>query len=88
MLREQANGRAVTISLRTNIELLAPGESTQGYQAPGYAPSGSAADITGELRAYQQADLEYAVLWLFHQNWDELERKIRQFSVEVMPNFR
>ena len=88
MLRAQANGRSVTVSLRTNIELLAAGETSKGYQAPGHAPRGSAAEITSELRAYQQAGLEYAVLWLFHQSWDELERRIRQFSAEVMPNFQ
>lgn len=88
LLREQANGRSVTLSLRTNIELLAPGETAKGYEAPGHAPSGTAGEIVSELRAYQQAGLEYAVLWLFHQNWGELERKIRQFSAEVMPNFR
>ena len=87
-LRAQANGRAVTISLRTNIELLAPGEASKGYNAPGHAPSGSAAEIAGELRAYQQAGLEHAVLWLFHESWSELESKIQSFAADVMPNFR
>lgn len=87
-LRSRANGRPVTVSLRTNIELLAPGERSRGYQAPGHAPSGSAADITSELRAYQRAGLEHVVLWLFHQSLDELEHKTRLFAAEVMPTFR
>jgi probable F420-dependent oxidoreductase len=80
--------RAVTVSLRTNIELLAEGDISRGYQAPGHAPRGSAADITSELRAYQDAGLEHAVLWLFHESWDELESRVRLFAAEVMPNFR
>ena len=87
-LRSQANGRSVTLSLRTNIELLAAGETSKGYQAPGHAPSGSASDIVRELRDYQQAGLEYAVVWLFHESWDELESRTRHFAADVMPNFR
>lgn len=87
-LRAKANGRSVTLSLRTNIELLAADETSKGYQAPGHAPSGSADDIVRELRDYQQAGLEYAVVWLFHESWDELESRIRQFAADVMPNFR
>jgi len=81
-------GRAVTVSLRTNIELLAAGETSKDYQAPGHAPRGSAAEITSELRAYQDAGLEHAVLWLFHESKDELESRVRLFAAEVMPNFR
>ena len=81
-------GRAVTVSLRTNIELLAAGETSRGYQAPGHAPRGSAADITGELRAFEDAGLEHAVLWLFHESWNELENRVKSFAAEVMPNFR
>lgn len=87
-LRSQSNGRAVTTSLRSNIELLAAGESAKGYAAPGHVPRGTAAEVTAELRAYQDAGLEHLVLWLFHESWDELEAKIRQFAAEVMPNFR
>ncbi|MCY3781808.1 MAG: TIGR03619 family F420-dependent LLM class oxidoreductase [Chloroflexi bacterium] len=87
-LRSQANGRAVTVSLRTNIELLAAGETSRGYQAPGHAPQGSAADITSELRAYEDAGLEHAVLWLFHESWNALESRVRLFATDVMPNFR
>ena len=87
-LGARSAGRAVTVSLRTNIELLATGETSRGYQAPGHAPRGSAADITSELRAYEDAGLEHAVLWLFHESWDELESRVRLFAAEVMPNFR
>ena len=88
LLRSQAKGRAVTASLRTNIELLATGEASQGYQAPGHAPSGSAAEIIGELKAYQDAGLEHAVIWLFHESWQELEARVRLFAAEVMPGFQ
>lgn len=87
-LRALGDGRAVTVSLRTNIELLAAGETSRGYQAPGHAPRGSAAEITSELRAYQDAGVEHVVLWLFHESWDELERSVKMFAAEVMPNFR
>ena len=87
-LRAGANGRAVTVSLRANIELLAAGETSKGYQAPGYAPSGTADEIAQALRDYQQAGLEYAVVWLFHESWRELESRARQFAAEVMANFR
>ncbi len=88
LLRSQANGRAVTVSLRTNVELLAAGEASQGYQAPGYAPSGSASHIISVVQAYQDAGLEYAVVWLFHQSWRELETRVRLFAAEVMPEFQ
>ena len=87
-LRSQANGRPVAVSLRTNIELLAAGESSRGYEAPGHAPSGSADDIVRELRDYQGAGLEYAVCWLFHESVDELAARARLFAAEVMPHFR
>ncbi len=87
-LRAQGQDREVCVSLRSNIELLAPGETSRGYHAPGHVPRGSAADITSELRAYQEAGLEHAVLWLFHENWAELESRLRLFAAEVMPNFR
>ena len=87
-LRSLTNGRAVTASLRTNIELLAAGETAKGYAAPGHIPRGTAAEITSELRAYQDAGLEHIVLWLFHESWGELEARIRLFAAEVMPNFR
>ncbi len=87
-LRSQANGRSVAVSLRTNIELLAAGETSRGYEAPGHAPSGSADDIVRELRDYEGAGLEYAVLWLFHESADELESRAKLFATEVMPNFR
>ena len=87
-LRSLANGRAVTVSLRTNIELLAAGEASNGQQAPGHAPSGSSGEITHELLAYQQAGLEYAVVWLFHDSWDELQSRVGLFASEVIPNFR
>ena len=86
-LRSQSNGRPVTVSLRTNIELLADGEAAKGYSAPGHVPRGAADQIVAELRAYQEAGLEYAVVWLFHDSWDELQAKIRQFAEEVMPAF-
>lgn len=87
-LRAQAQGRAVTVSLRTNIELLTAGESPKGYQAPGHAPSGSAANIIGELQAYRAAGLEHAVVWLFHDSWQELETRARLFAADVMPEFK
>ena len=87
-LRAQANGRAVTVSLRTNIELLAAGEASRGYQAPGHAPSGAASQIISELQAYQDAGLEYAVVWLFHESWEELAARVRHFSAEVIPKFK
>lgn len=87
-LRSLANGRSVTRSLRTNIELLAAGDTAKGYQAPGHVPRGTAAEITAELRAYQDAGLEYVALWLFHETWDELESRIRQFAAEVIPSFQ
>lgn len=84
-LRSQSNGRPVTVSLRTNIELLADGEAAKGYSAPGHVPRGAADQIVAELRAYQESGLEYAVVWLFHESWDELQTKIRQFAEEVIP---
>ncbi|MDE2818387.1 MAG: TIGR03619 family F420-dependent LLM class oxidoreductase [Chloroflexota bacterium] len=87
-LRALDNGRAVTASLRTNIELLAPGEAARGYSAPGHVPRGSAGEILAELKAYQEAGLEYAVIWLFHESWDELEAKINLFADEVLPTFQ
>ena len=84
-LRSQSNGRPVTVSLRTNIELLADGEAAKGYGAPGHVPRGTADQVVAELRAYQEAGLEYAVVWLFHESWDELKAKIRQFAEEVIP---
>ena len=84
-LRSQSNGRPVTVSLRTNIELLADGEAAKGYSAPGHVPRGTADQIVAELRAYQESGLEYAVVWLFHESWDELQTKIRQFAEEVIP---
>ncbi|MCY4020410.1 MAG: TIGR03619 family F420-dependent LLM class oxidoreductase [Chloroflexi bacterium] len=86
-LRGLANGRAVTASLRTNIELLAPGEAARGHSAPGHVPRGSADQVVAELEAYQDAGLEYAVVWLFHESWDELEAKINLFAEDVLPNF-
>ena len=47
-------GRSVTVSLRTNIELLAAGETSRGYQAPGHAPRGSAADIVRRTARLQR----------------------------------
>ena len=87
-LRDAANGRPVTASLRTNIELLDEGESAKGYAAPGHVLRGTASEIAAELKAYQNTGLEYAVLWLFHESWDDLEGKVRLFASEVMPNFR
>lgn len=87
-LRGLANGRPVTASLRSNIELLAPGESAQGYSAPGHVPRGRAGEVTAELKAYQDAGLEYAVIWLFHESWGELEAKINLFAEEVLPTFQ
>ena len=87
-LRALTNGRAVTASVRTNIELLAKGEPAQGYSAPGHIPRGTASEVTAELKAYQDAGLEYAVIWLFHQSWDELEMKINLFAKDVLPNFQ
>lgn len=87
-LRRLANGRAVTASLRTNVELLAPGESARGYSAPGHVPRGCASEIVAELKAYQEAGLEYAVIWLFHESWDELEAKTKLFAAEVLPHFQ
>ena len=84
-LRSQSNGRPVTVSLRTNIELLADGEAAKVYGAPGHVPRGTADQIVAELRAYQESGLEYAVVWLFHESWDELQTKIRQFAEEVIP---
>ena len=84
-LHSQSNGRPVTVSLRTNIELLAAGEAAKGYSAPGHVPRGAADQIVAELRAYQESGLEYAVVWLFHESWDELQTKIRQFAEEVIP---
>ena len=77
----------MTVSLRTNIELLADGEAAKGYSAPGHVPRGTADQVVAELRAYQKAGLEYAVVWLFHESWDELQAKIRQFAEQVMPAF-
>ncbi|MCY4537605.1 MAG: hypothetical protein OXE52_05165, partial [Chloroflexi bacterium] len=87
-LRGMANGRAVTASLRSNIELLAPREAAQGYSAPGHIPRGTAAEVVAELEAYQDAGLEYAVIWLFHQSWSELEAKINLFADQVLPYFK
>ena len=87
-LRALTNGRAVTASVRTNIELLAEGEAAGGYSAPGHVPRGTASEVTAELKAYQDAGLEYAVIWLFHQSWDELEAKINLFAKDVLPNFQ
>ena len=87
-LRRLSNGRAVTASLRSNIELLAPGESARGYSAPGHVPRGGASEVVAELKAYQEAGLEYAVIWLFHKSWDELEAKINLFAEEVLPNLK
>ena len=87
-LRGMANGRAVTASLRSNIELLAPGEAAQGYSAPGHIPRGTASEVVAELAAYRDAGLEYAVIWLFHQSWSELEAKINLFADQVLPYFK
>ncbi len=87
-LRALANGRPVTASLRTNIELLAEGEAARGYDAPGHVPRGRADEIAAELKAYQDAGLEYAVIWLFHESWGELEAKINLFAEAVLPNFQ
>ena len=87
-LRDAANGRPVTASLRANIELLDEGESAKGYAAPGHVLRGTASEIAAELKAYQNTGLEYAVHWLFHESWDDLEGKVRLFASEVMPNFR
>lgn len=87
-LRGLANGRPVTASLRTNIELLAEGEAARGYSAPGHVPRGRADEIAAELKAYQAAGLEYAVIWLFHESWGELEAKINLFAEELLPCFQ
>ncbi len=44
--------------------------------------------MVAELKAYQEAGLEYAVIWLFHESWDELETKINLFAEEVLPNLK
>lgn len=87
-LRAQANGRSVTASLRTNIELLAPGETARGYSAPGHIPRGAASEVAAELAAYQAAGLQYAVIWLFHESWSELEAKMHLFAEAVLPHFQ
>ena len=87
-LRALAKGRAVTASLRSNIELLAEGEAARGFSAPGHVPRGTASEVVAELKAYQDAGLEYAVIWLFHESWDELEAKIDLFAEEVLPTFQ
>ena len=87
-LRELAGERLVAATLRTNIELLADGESAAGYEAPGHVPRGTADQIRAELSAYQDAGLQHVALWLFHQSWDELESRMRHFAQRVMPHFQ
>ena len=87
-LNALAPTRDVVVSLRTNIEVLMPGESAKGYAAPGHVPRGEADAIAAELKAYQAAGLQYAVVWLFHESAADLEVKIRRFANDVMRALR
>ena len=89
-LRSLTEGRPVAVTLRTNIELLAEDGSggQQDWKAPGHQLCGTAAELCQHLADYQQAGLEYVVLWLFHKTWDEFESRLRRFAEQVMPNFR
>ena len=89
-LRSLANDRTVAVTLRTNIELLPKdGSGRHGnWKAPGQKLQGTPAEVTQSLTEYQEAWLEYVVLWLFHHTWDEFETRVKRFAEHVMPNFR
>lgn len=86
-LRSLTTNRSVAVTLRTNIELLpedGPHEQID-WKAPGHKLRGSPAEVAESLSDYQQAGLEYVVLWLFHKTWDDFETNVKRFAEHVIP---
>jgi probable F420-dependent oxidoreductase len=86
-LRALAAGRQVMVTLRTNVELLDEDglDSQQNFAAPGQILRGTPDEIGQILIEYREAELEYAVIWFFHTNWDDLKSRVVQFADKVMP---
>ena len=89
-LRSLAGTRPVAVTLRTNIELLPEDGSgeQQEWRAPGQKLVGTPEEVRQQLAEYQPAGLEYVVIWLHHNTWDEFETSVRRFTNHVMPAFR
>jgi probable F420-dependent oxidoreductase len=89
-LRKLAGGRQVAVTLRTNVEIW-PEDGAGGdgdWRAPGQKLRGTPAEVSQSLAEYQQAGLEYVVLWLYHKTWDEFETSVRLFAEQVIPAFK
>ncbi len=88
-LRQWAEGRPVTVSLRGHVALDRPGgvvQSSSGarHQRIGGPPSA----VIDTLGVYAEAGLEYLVCYFAHQTLEELLTQVERFAVEVMPAFR
>lgn len=89
-LRALAGNRQVTMTLRTNVDLLPENYSGSPRQrnAPGQILQGSPADVRASLVQYRDAGLEYVVVWLFHDTWEEYESSVTRFAEHVIPALR
>jgi probable F420-dependent oxidoreductase len=91
-LQAASDGREVVVSLRVVVEMQGVGgrdeQLNEGQLHTWHILRGEPENIVRELKEFQEAGLEYPVLWFIHANWTELERSLIAFADQVMPAFR
>jgi probable F420-dependent oxidoreductase len=90
-LRSVSEGRKVMATLRTNIQLPGMGgmkdQASESSLNKWHNLKGNLELIHRDLMNFEEAGLEYLVLWFFHNDWNELESSLTIFAQEIMPSF-
>jgi probable F420-dependent oxidoreductase len=90
-LRREADGRSVAVTLKLRAGF--PGVGGASFQrspedfSSAHDLRGGPSEMRMELQAYEQAGLEYLVVFFYHSNREELRDSLVTFAEEVMPHF-
>jgi probable F420-dependent oxidoreductase len=90
-LKAASKHRNVMLTLRSMVSF--PGVGGVEQQANpttlerSFVFQGNPKEMKQSLAEFQEAGLEYLLVWFFHDNWDQLEYSITTFAQEVMPTF-
>jgi hypothetical protein len=78
--------------LRAIVEMPGVGgiedQLNEGQRRSWHILRGDPEEVKRDLERFQEAGLEYPVLWFVHANWRELEDSLRTFAAKIMPAFK
>jgi probable F420-dependent oxidoreductase len=92
VLKSASANHPVMATLRAMVEFPGVGGIKQQVNeltlSRSFVFRGNLAKMRQSMVEFQEAGLEYIILWFFHNNWDELEQSVSTFAREVIPSFR